>query len=686
MCKSSSLPLEENFSSNNFEEPTTSTKNNKDCLKCDLRSSYCKRWTNGQITCECRQGFQRSSKTSDRCVQSQLPASHHQSSRYGGFAKRVEPSHAEEPSSLSTDVGGLMLNYVENENDQQCVLGQAEKHATRILTDLLKRYDRNLVPSVKGVDVKIELLIQKVTEINELLSSSKMDIMLSQIWHDPGLNFEQEEGAQCLTNLSLSHRMVDSLWIPNVCIVNSKASFTHSSPTPNIFLAIFPNGTVWLNYRIAVESPCEFEFTTFPMDRVECTTIFESYSFNVGKVRLDWRQGESFMFLSNVSLPDFQYAGHVTARATFEYPAGLWDQVSIKIYYRRSYGFYILQIYLPTYCMVLISWISFWLDRKSLPARFLNFLKIFWGKKFFVFFWWGLQVRIRLEYFLIIFVTLFLVTLGVSSILALTMQYANVARSLPKVSYIKGVDLFMMGCVAYIFLSICELAMVGILEKEANAASMQQFQDLGGDGGSRRMTFGTGFARKAFQRTFNDKTTHRLRRLDSTSSGSTAVAAAVGVSAATPGSSDWQKHLRISRSDDNSEMASMLMGGGGGGGDGGGGIKEGGTTNNNININQQLLMLPQYRGSVAGILIPRRSSDHPITSNIQQQNEAAAMVARTWMKRAMSLKRLRQQNQKIVTPKLFSKWTGEDLDRFCQKFFPITFGLFNLIYWMVREN
>jgi hypothetical protein len=33
------------------------------------------------------------------------------------------------------------------------------------------------------------------------------------------------------------------------------------------------------------------------------------------------------------------------------------------------------------------------------------------------------------------------------------------------VSYIKGVDLFMMGCVGYIFLSIVELAMVGILEK-----------------------------------------------------------------------------------------------------------------------------------------------------------------------------------------------------------------------------
>ncbi|KAL3099073.1 hypothetical protein niasHS_001061 [Heterodera schachtii] len=583
------------------------TGSSTECQKCDLRSSYCKRRPTvdggAKVSCECRQGFHRS-KTTGSCVMVKNPSpAELPSSRYGNFVTKIGPS----PMSGGDSGPPMMISemmYEENESDQQCVLGQAEKHATRILSDILKRYDRNLVPSIKGVDVEIELLIQKVSEMNEILSSSKMDIMLSQIWHDPGLNFEQEEGAQCLTNLSLSYRMVDNIWIPNVCLVNSKSSFIHSSPTPNIFLAIFPNGTVWLNYRIAVESPCDFEFTTFPMDRVECTTVFESYSFNVGKVRLHWkRQGIPVELIANVSLPDFYLSHFLFEKATFHYPAGVWDQLNIKIYFRRAYGFYILQIYMPTYCMVLISWISFWLDRKSLPAR---------------------------------------VTLGVSSILALTMQYANVARSLPKVSYIKGVDWFMMGCVTYIFFSIVELAMVGILEKEAasdheedDESESHHKPSYGGGGGGGAVG---NFARRTFRRNFT------LRRMDSTGS-------AHGGS-----SSDWQKNLRICRPDD-------LLGGG-----------ESVEMNTIPEQFDDHLTLPSYqRGNSM-----RGPSDDPRAGLATDPSQAVAFVARTWMSRAMSRKRRKPK----PVPKLFSKWTGEDLDRFCQKCFPISFGLFNLVYWM----
>uniref|UniRef100_A0A0N5BNY4 Neur_chan_LBD domain-containing protein n=1 Tax=Strongyloides papillosus TaxID=174720 RepID=A0A0N5BNY4_STREA len=360
----------------------------KSCTSCDLKTSYCKSLETGDISCECREGFIKLNNDDNFCI----------------------------------DIKD------KNTPTTECVVGEAEKAGTRILTDLLTRYDRNIVPSNEGVDVDVELIIQKVSEISELHSSSKMDILLSQIWHDRGLNFEHYEGSHCLSNLSLSHRMVEQIWIPNVCLLNSKSSTIHSSPTPNVFLAIFPNGTVWMNYRLAVESPCEFSFLTYPLDGTYCSTVFESYSFNVGKVRLHWkRHGTPIEIMDSIRLPDFTHTGLKREKNTYEYPAGQWDQLKVILYFKRAYGFYILQIYLPTYCMVLISWISFWLDRKALPAR---------------------------------------VTLGVSSLMALTLQYSNVARSLPKVSYVKGLDLFMFGCVGYIFLSIVELAIVGMLEKE----------------------------------------------------------------------------------------------------------------------------------------------------------------------------------------------------------------------------
>ncbi|CAI4225044.1 unnamed protein product [Auanema sp. JU1783] len=499
----------------------------EECGKCDLRSSYCKLWQDGQRTCECREGFMN------------LP---------NGTCQMVSPP----PTALN-----------DPSEEPFCVLGQAEKAATRILTELLAKYDRNLVPKMKGVDVDVELLIQRVSEISEIQSASTMHILFSQIWHDPGLSFEHEEGAHCLTNLSLSHRMVDHIWLPNVCIVNSKGSSIHQSPTPNIFLAIFPNGTVWMNYRIVVESPCEMDFSFFPMDRVMCTTIFESYSFNVGKVRLHWkRQGQPVEFIDEVKLPDFHMTTFIHEKATFQYPAGVWDQLNIKLFFRRSYGFYILQIYLPTYCMVLISWISFWLDRKSLPAR---------------------------------------VTLGVSSLMALTLQYSNVARSLPKVSYVKGLDLFMFGCVGYIFLSIVELAVVGTLEKK------RSYDDFMTDDEIQKNVFQRTFSTKSFKSGYGPG---RPQFSES--------------NCASPEEGDW---------------------------------KEGWNDRTYVECPA-----------------PKPPTDERNPESEDPNNQMLVFVRQ---RRAS-----RKRRRRLVSGKLFQKWTGEELDRFCQKLFPITFTFCNLIYWM----
>uniref|UniRef100_A0A158PNT9 Neur_chan_LBD domain-containing protein n=1 Tax=Anisakis simplex TaxID=6269 RepID=A0A158PNT9_ANISI len=457
-----------------------------------LRSSYCKDRGDGAISCECRSGF-------------------------------------------TADSHGNCMNLF-----------------LRILTELLKNYDRNMVPTMKGVDVDLELLIQRISEISEIHSSSKMDILFSQIWHDPGLAFQHEDGAQCLTNLSLSHRMVEHIWI-------------------------------------VVESPCDMDFTFFPMDRVECTTVFESYSFNVGKVRLHWkRHGLPVEIIGDTNLPDFHMTHFIHEKATFEYPAGVWDQLNIKIYFRRSYGFYILQIYLPTYCMVLISWISFWLDRRSLPAR---------------------------------------VTLGVSSLMALTLQYSNVARSLPKVSYVKGLDLFMFGCVGYIFLSIVELAIVGMLEK--NTVTDEDGDEL--------------LSEEDFdkRRNFSERTFVEKARRREVSEQHTLFVISVEM--------DFQLRLSYHERTPPDRPSPVLSG------------------------NPWIRDATFYECHQPK---PPQSNNNPEMEYSRQNGDSSHLLMRIRSSRLG-----RRQARGARRKKLFHKWGGEDMDRFCQKLFPISFAICNIVYW-----
>lgn len=68
-----------------------------------------------------------------------------------------------------------------------------------------------------------------------------------------------------------------------------------------------------------------------------------------------------------------------------------------------------------------MSWISFWIRPEAIPAR---------------------------------------VTLGVTSLLTLATQNTQSQSSLPPVSYVKAIDVWMSSCTVFVFMSLMEFAVV----------------------------------------------------------------------------------------------------------------------------------------------------------------------------------------------------------------------------------
>ncbi|KAL3277950.1 hypothetical protein HHI36_013290 [Cryptolaemus montrouzieri] len=103
-----------------------------------------------------------------------------------------------------------------------------------------------------------------------------------------------------------------------------------------------------------------------------------------------------------------------------------YSRLACEIQFVRSMGYYLIQIYIPSGLIVIISWVSFWLNRTATPAR---------------------------------------VQLGVTTVLTMTTLMSSTNAALPKISYVKSIDVYLGTCFIMVFASLLEYATVGYLAK-----------------------------------------------------------------------------------------------------------------------------------------------------------------------------------------------------------------------------
>lgn len=126
-------------------------------------------------------------------------------------------------------------------------------------------------------------------------------------------------------------------------------------------------------------------------------------------------------------------------------PTGNYSRLVCEIEFVRSMGYYLIQIYIPASLIVIISWVSFWLHRVCSHHSFHHTLAhhSLWPQN-------ATPARVQL---------------GVTTVLTMTTLMSSTNAALPKISYIKSIDVFLGTCFVMVFASLLEYATVGYMGK-----------------------------------------------------------------------------------------------------------------------------------------------------------------------------------------------------------------------------
>jgi hypothetical protein len=103
----------------------------------------------------------------------------------------------------------------------------------------------------------------------------------------------------------------------------------------------------------------------------------------------------------------------------------------------RQFGYYLIQVYIPSICLVMMSWVSFWLTVESTPAR---------------------------------------ASVGAITVLTITTMSGGASQSSPKVSYLKALDVWFLTITGFVFAAFFEFAIVNTVYRTTRKKKLRNLQ------------------------------------------------------------------------------------------------------------------------------------------------------------------------------------------------------------------
>ncbi|KAE8629878.1 hypothetical protein XENTR_v10000624 [Xenopus tropicalis] len=287
-------------------------------------------------------------------------------------------------------------------------------------------YDARIRPNFKGppVNVTCNIFVNSFGSIAETTMDYRLNIFLRQKWNDPRLAYSEYPD----DSLDLDPSMLDSIWKPDLFFANEKGANFHEVTTDNKLLRIFKDGNVLYSIRLTLTLSCPMDLKNFPMDVQTCIMQLESFGYTMNDLIFEWQENGPVQIADGLTLPQFVLKEEKDLRyCTKHYNTGKFTCIEVRFHLERQMGYYLIQMYIPSLLIVILSWVSFWINMDAAPAR---------------------------------------VALGITTVLTMTTQSSGSRASLPKVSYVKAIDIWMAVCLLFVFSALLEYAAVNFVSRQ----------------------------------------------------------------------------------------------------------------------------------------------------------------------------------------------------------------------------
>jgi len=270
--------------------------------------------------------------------------------------------------------------------------------------------------------VELTVFVRAISAVDTKKMQMQMQITLRQKWMDQQLGYY---GYNFPNSSYISLATTQKIWRPNPQIRNAVSGARYDLVADNSYIRLYPDGTVLTSKRLTIVLRCPMNIANFPFDSQSCPLQIAGYGETKEDIIYFWKR-YPLQMARGLSFPKFRLMDTKPGDCDFLTSEERYSCAEVNFFLKRYATPLVLSVMVPSLMWVLIAWFALFIGRDQHLGRLL---------------------------------------LPSTSLLALSRIHSKVQSDLPQVPYLKAIDIWMGGCLLFVFITLLEVAVVNLTQK-----------------------------------------------------------------------------------------------------------------------------------------------------------------------------------------------------------------------------